>query len=157
MHALHTHLYHTTATAAIVAPAAALAEAVHATDEVLHRLSSPFANLHQGHGSSLPLGWVERQGRRQEYSGSLPLEQMFSRVPSPIASASDFDRQSSDGLASQASSRRTSRLGSSTDPNQLMSAASRVDVSSTGTEASSTPQDSMYARRKRFAKEARSV
>ena len=92
------------------------------------RYIGPFANLDQGHGSRLPLGGVERQGRRQEYSGSLPLEQMFSTVPSPIGSASGLDRQSSDGLASQASSRCTSRLGSSIDPSLLMSAASRVDV-----------------------------
>ena len=110
---------------ATAATAAGAADMGHATDEVLHHGASPFANLDEGYGPSVPLGVVERQGRRQEYSGSLPLEQMFSRVPSPVGSASGLDRHSSDGLPSRASSRRTSRhLGSSLDLSQLISAAS---------------------------------
>lgn len=74
---------------------------------------TPFANSEQAvvAGPALFFGGAERQGRRQEISGSLPLEQMLSRLPSPIASAASLDRASSDEAPS--SSRFASRLGSS--------------------------------------------
>ena len=140
------HLAYSPATAA---PAADPADAVHATDEALHQVSSPFANLDEGYRSSLPVGGVERQGRRQEYSGSLPLEQMFSRVPSPVGSASGLDRQSSDGVASRASSRRTSRLGSSIDLSQLMSAASLQSAAATDSNLSAGQQHAQHAQDRR--------
>ena len=83
---------------------------------------SPFSELEEG--PSFPSEGADRQGRRREHSGSLPLEQMFSRVPSPLGSVSGLDRQSSDG-PSRPASRRTSRLGSALDLNHLLSAASQ--------------------------------
>ena len=74
---------------------------------------TPFANSEEAVavGPALLSGGAERPGRRQEISGSLPLEQMLSRLPSPIASAASLDRASSDEAPS--SSRFVSRLGSS--------------------------------------------
>lgn len=83
-----------------------------------HMVSSPFAMSEAGAvGPFLPLGGVTtRQGRRREISGSLPLEQMLSRLPSPVGSAAVLDRGSSDGAASN---RHASRLSSSSDLSQL--------------------------------------
>ena len=83
--------------------------------------SSPFAMSEAAVGPFLPLGGVTtRQGRRQEISGSLSLEQMLSRLPSPVGSATALDRGSSDGAASN---RHASRLGSSFDLSQLVFSA----------------------------------
>ncbi len=113
--------------------------ALHVPDEVLDAVPSPFADLDEGLSPTFPLGGVDMQGRRQEQSGSLPLEQMLSRMPSPMGSASGLDRHSSDELASRPSSRRPSKLGSSLDLSQLLSSASlqpaaATDSSWTGTD-----------------------
>ena len=81
-------------------------------------ISSPFASSEEAVavGPFLQPGGVERQGRRQEISGSLPLEQMLSRLPSPIGTAAGLERASSDGATSNS---RASRLGSSLDLSQL--------------------------------------
>ena len=106
-------------------PSAAAAAAVSAfaapsADPTPDTVSSPFASSDAAISPFLPVGGVERQGRRRDISGSLPLEQMFSRLPSPVGSATGHDQASSDGAASQPSSRHISRLGSSLDLTQIV-------------------------------------
>ena len=83
------------------ATAAGDAIASHMPGEVLDAVSSPFAGKDEDLTPSVSLGGMDRQNRRQEHSGSLPLEQMLSRLPSPIESSLSLDSHSSDELASQ--------------------------------------------------------
>lgn len=121
------HVIHTTAqqpppASTPMSTAAAAAESAFdlpPTNANVHMVSSPFAMSEAGAvGSFLPLGGVTtRQGRRREISGSLPLEQMLSRLPSPVGSAAALDRGSSDGAAPN---RPASRLSTSFDLSQLV-------------------------------------
>jgi len=79
---------------------------------VISSAPSPFAALE---GPLVPIfsGGIERQGRRREQSGTLPLDQILSRNPSPISSvpSQSLDRLYLDGVSRQ-SSAQPSRLGS---------------------------------------------
>ena len=79
---------------------------------VLCSAPSPFAALDVPLLPNFP-GGVDRQGRRREQSGSLPLDQMLSRNPSHISSvpSQGLDRLYLDGVSRQ-SSAQPSRLGS---------------------------------------------
>ena len=100
------------ATAAAAAVTAVAVPSAHPSPDII---PSPFANSEEAVPFLQP-GSAERQGRRQEISGSLPLEQMLSRLPSPVGTAAGLERASSDG---NVPSRRASRLGSSLDLSQL--------------------------------------
>ncbi len=79
---------------------------------VLSSAPSPFAALAGPLNPIFP-GGIERQGRRREQSGTLPLDQILSRNPSPISSvpSQSLDRLYLDGVSRQ-SSAQPSRLGS---------------------------------------------
>lgn len=80
--------------------------------------SSPFGASQEALSPTLPLGVAARPGRRQEISGSLPLERILSQTPSPCGSTA-LDPHFPDS-ASQSPNRRTSRLESSLDLRQLV-------------------------------------
>ena len=91
---------------------------------MLRNAATPFATTS---GIAIPTISVlggERPGRRQEQSGSLPLDQMLSRNPSPIGSMPSgnslpsLDRHYSDSMVSRQSSAQPSRLGSMADPSR---------------------------------------
>ena len=101
-------------TGATAVATAAMAEAASGdlAAPVLPSAPSPFAALE---GLVIPnfTGGIERQGRRREQSGTLPLDQILSRNPSPISSvpSQSLDRHYLDGVSRQ-SSAQPSRLGS---------------------------------------------
>lgn len=88
--------------------------------------SSPFADVEGALTPALPRGGsVERQDRRREISGSLPLDQILSRLPSPLAdSAAAGDQHLAEGAPTRFPFRRTSRLGASLDLSRLLYRAS---------------------------------
>lgn len=79
---------------------------------------SPFADVEDAFSPTLPQGSSDRQERRREISGSLPLEQILSRLPSSSAAA--CDQHVAEEGPSQFPSRRTSRLGASLDISRLL-------------------------------------
>lgn len=97
---------------AVATAATAEAAAGDLAAPVLCSAPSPFAALAGPLLPNLP-GAVERQGRRREQSGTLPLDQILSRNPSPISSvpSQSLDRLYLDGVSRQ-SSAQPSRLGS---------------------------------------------
>ena len=76
---------------------------------------SPFADLDRPPLPTAPVPGLgaERPGRRREQSGTLPLDQILSRNPSPVSPipSQNLDRHFLDGISRQ-SSAQPSRLGS---------------------------------------------
>ncbi|DBA80192.1 TPA: hypothetical protein ACH3X2_007657 [Trebouxia sp. C0005] len=101
-----------TGATALVTAATAEAAAGDLAAPVLTSAPSPFA---ASEGPVIPNfpGGIERQGRRREQSGTLRLDQILSRSPSPMSSnpSQSLDRYFLDGLSRQ-SSAQPSRLSS---------------------------------------------
>ena len=132
----------TGATAAVTAATAEAAAGDLAA--VLSSAPSPFAALE---GPLVPIfpGGVERQGRRREQSGTLPLDQILSRNPSPVSSApsQSLDRHYLDGVSRQ-SSAQPSRLGSD-GLREVLTSGHFVPAASTAPAAGQLPQEDLAA------------
>ena len=103
----------TTVDGVTTAVAAAATAATAGPDPTL--ILSPFADLNRPPLPTAPMPGpgAERPGRRREQSGTLPLDQILSRNPSPVSPipSQNLDRHFLDGISRQ-SSAQPSRLGS---------------------------------------------
>ncbi len=107
-------------------------------------LPSPFAALAGPLNPVFP-GGIERQGRRREQSGTLPLDQILSRNPSPISSvpSQSLDRLYLDGVSRQ-SSAQPSRLGSD-GLREGLAPGHSVPTASTAPTSGQLPQEDLAA------------
>ena len=133
-----------TGATAVVTAATAEAAAGDLAAPVLSSAPSPFAALEGPLIPIFPVG-TETQGRRREQSGTLPLDQILSRNPSPISSvpSQSLDRHYLDGVSRQ-SSTQPSRLGSD-GLREVLASGHFVPAASSAPTAGQLPQEDFAA------------